>query len=513
MSHRATGSEQRQLRRVSLTAIFLLLLFASITPASAHESWLLTPLQMLEIFDRPLDEVWHRITLLSIGTGLVLIIGLAVAEYLDRHFQPLEQALDRRYHATLRDWGLLILRVTLGLLLIAAALGLNPRAGTPYLTEPTLFVPDLELSAVTSLSTVIAGLELIVGVALLLGIYVNFASLIVILLTLFGLFVFGPQLMLGYAGHIAAPAFLLLIEDRDRFEHITPRDAPLEKFVQRLLPFMNLERGLILLRVLTGLTFMYLAVNSKFLHSPQLEQIIADHSMPTFGIPPESLVFIMSAIEIAGGFALVVGIAERLVAATLIGAMLFFALVLGESPLLHANIFGILLVIILLGPGYWKSDEAIREARDRRGFGYLRIGAAAVLCVAISLSSLWASQLREFLPNAEARLVRAEGPFQPAIETVAIEPLGSGFYRLDIDTKNFTFTTNPLPFVQDSFQGHAHVYAGPEQLITLYASEGIVGPVPEGTTSLTVSLMNPYHCFVETEEGVLIREVPLPAEA
>ncbi|MEM8958593.1 MAG: DoxX family membrane protein [Pseudomonadota bacterium] len=484
-------------------------------PAHAHEAWLIHPLKMVGLFDTPLSDVWTRVTVLSIATGCVLLIGLAVADYLDRRFQPLEQKLDRKYRDTSREWALLILRMTLGLLMVSAAFGLNPRHGTPYFVEPTLFVPDLELSSVTNFYLPFAGVELLIGAALILGIYVNFASLLTILLVFLGFYWFGFEIMFAYAGHILAPAFVLIIEDRDRFEHVTPRDAWPEKFVQKLLPFMTIERSLILFRVLVGLNFMYLAVMDKYLHSPQLETIMLEHNMPTFGIPAANLIFVMAAVELACGFALVIGIAERIVACVIIGAMMFFVVTLGESPLIHANIFGILIAIILLGPGYLSPDKEVAPAGQTLRLAVARVSAAGVMCVAIALSGLWVSDLRAMMPPADARLVHATGlpEHQPMLNGAQLQELGDGFYRILIDTSNFRFTGNVEPIETLEFQGHAHVYIGEEKLATLYAAEGIFGPVPEDTPSVTVSLMNPLHCFVATDDGLLAMEIPLGDEA
>lgn len=484
----------------------------SLTPtlALAHEAWLLAPREMLDTLDRPVSEVWQRITWLSIAIGVGTILVLVVLEYADRRLQPLEQQIDRQNAEKMRHWALLVLRVSLGLMMIAAAIGLNPRHGTAYFSEPVLFVPDLEFSAATSYVHLLAGLELVIGVALVAGIYVNLAAIGVILMVLIGFFLFDAQVMFSYAGHLVAPAFVLLIEDADRFEHKNPADAYLERWTQRLLPFLTIERSLVLMRVFTGLTFMYLAVVDKYLHSPQLERIIETNSFPTFGIPPEYLVFIMAAVELAGGFALVVGIAERLVAVFLICAMVMFAVVLGESPLLHANIFGILIAIFLLGPGYW-NDKPLEMGARRLGFAGLRVLSIVALAAVIVFSSSWVNDLRARVPSSDARLVWYTGPEdrRPVLQEVQVEKVGDSFYRLRIVAQNFVLTSYPNPYWEESFQGHAHVYSGKYQLATLYSDEAIVGPISEDITQLTVALMNPLHCYIKTSDGILMQTVNL----
>lgn len=489
-------------------SIGITVLLLSAQPALSHEAWLLEPKTMLELFDAPLSGVWQSVSVVSVSIAAALFLAMVLAEYLDRRFQPLEQRLDRKYRDRMRHIALLILRVTLGSMMIAAAIGFNPRYGTEIFAEPTLFVPDLELTGATTAASIVAGIQLLAGAALVLGLYVNLASVVTIILVAVGFILFGPQIMLSYAGHLLAPAIILIAEDPDRFEHNNPRDAHVEKLVQRAFPFLTLERSLVMMRVMTGLTFMYLAVMDKFLHSPQLEAIIESHFMPTFGIPPEALVFVMAAVELAGGFALVVGIAERLVAGFLIGAMLFFALVLGESPLLHANIIGILIAIILLGPGYIDTKQSLRPGRERITFATVRIVAVAVVATSVALSSLWVSDLRARVPAADARLVHYTGSeaTQPRLDGVKITQLDDQFFRVDIATRGFLFTANQLRADDLPFQGHAHVYAGSTKIATLYGREGIVGPVPDDVTILTITLMNTLHCYVSTNNGVLIIE-------
>ncbi len=490
--------------------VVALLLISS--EAKAHEAWLLTPLQMLDLFQRPLAWVWQDVTLFSLTIALVLLLGMVLAEYLDGRFDHLKRSITDRNPRNRIRWALVVLRYSLGLLMIFAALGLNPRAGTAPLSEPTLFVSDLELGAVTELALPIAGLQLVLGVALIFGIYVGFASLLTIVLVGIGFYLFGIQVMLSYAGQVVPPALVLLLYSGSEFARWRPlsrvRHAPAGSHPS----ISALGRIDLLLRVPTGLTFMYLAVTDKYLNSPLFEQIIRDHDMPTFGIPPELLVFIMFAIEIAGGLALVLGIVERFVALVFIGAMMFFAVMLGESPLIHANIIGILFAVIILAPKNTPSDRSIASSGRLTLSQSLRLGTASVLCGLIAFSSVWVGDLRAALPAADVRLVYARGPAaeQPQLRDVAVEPLGDRFYRLRIAADNFRFTTDPQAMNADYFDGHAHVYVDGNKLMTLYAPTGIIGPLPEDATDIVVSLMNPNHCFVATENGMLTRRIELP---
>ncbi|MEO1103275.1 MAG: hypothetical protein AAFW98_06030, partial [Pseudomonadota bacterium] len=129
----------------------------------------------------------------------------------------------------------------------------------------------------------------------------------------------------------------------------------------------------------------------------------------------------------------------------------------------------------------------------------------------IVFSSTWVTDLRARVPSADARLIRYAGPqsTRPVLEAVAVEKVGDAFYRISITAQNFMLTSFPNPYWDGFFQGHAHVYGGGYKIATLYSDEAIIGPIPDGVESITVTLMNPLHCYVVTTDGVLLLTVGL----
>ena len=78
---------------------------------------------------------------------------------------------------------------------------------------------------------------------------------------------------------------------------------------------------------------------------------------------------VMTGVEIVCGILLVLGRAVRPVALTIMGAITFLALVLGETPLFHANLYGCMAMFALAG------RTCAIPASPAREFGFRRVGA------------------------------------------------------------------------------------------------------------------------------------------
>jgi len=71
--------------------------------------------------------------------------------------------------------------------------------------------------------------------------------------------------------------------------------------------------------------------------------------MPTFGLPMPVIALVMTGVEILCGALLIAGRLVRPVALAILGAVTFLAVVLGETPLFHANLYGALILLLLAG--------------------------------------------------------------------------------------------------------------------------------------------------------------------
>jgi uncharacterized membrane protein YphA (DoxX/SURF4 family) len=332
-------------QRLWLQALLLLSSVAlGIDPASAHETWLLNGYQQAQaalqkpwpMFQglHPVNLILCTLAALTVLTALILDAPLKTRE---------ERFLQRAWsHPRVPRWltpsNVAAVACAFGLivLIIPAALGYAPRHGTGMAITPTLFVADLELKEKGALWTsVLRTAQLLVAGFLILGLFPHsfaracrdFGAIGVLLLLLCGLYLFGASAV-GYLGHIAAPALFLILVDR--------------------LPEKTLQS---LLCALVGANFIYLALIYKFYQPHLLASIVIEGNVPTLGLPLEVIVYTMGLVELVIGMFLFIGVCVRAASLLILGALIFFMVVLSESPHIHANIFGVLVPLLLLGNG------------------------------------------------------------------------------------------------------------------------------------------------------------------
>ncbi|MEM9333191.1 MAG: hypothetical protein AAGA53_17850, partial [Pseudomonadota bacterium] len=277
-----------------------------------------------------------------------------------------EKLAFRKISSSSLDWGPVLLRLGCAVTLGLSAFGGLPRHGTTLWTEPTLFVPDMQLSLVIGWDW-LATAQYIIAIMLLFGFAIRLASLGVIGLALIGCVVFGRDFIMHYAFHFIAPALVLLICGAGKLSLDALINWPaltLKKPAPKVLWY--------LIQVMTGMTFVALAVDVKFLQ-PTLLIAILDHAkLNFFYIPTPWVALIMMMIEFLAGALLALGYLVRPISLFLLGAMIFFAVALGENPALHGNLFG--LMLFLLAHGGKRFYPGLTVMRFRRLFKIRKLG-------------------------------------------------------------------------------------------------------------------------------------------
>lgn len=311
-------------------------------PAAAHEAWLLTPDEIVRLAAEPMPALFAS----HLWLGLAALAGgvaTAVALRAEETLAPVEARLAAPVAPRAADLGPLAIRGGLAAMLALAATGGLPRHGTLPWTEPTLLVPDMQLALAPGWGW-LAAAQMMLAAALALGLCTRIAGLAVVALSVLGLAVFGGT-FLSYAPHFSAPGLILallgggaLSVDRQFGAGALP--APAAALIQP---------GWRLAQVLVGAGFVYLAVAYKLTQPTLLIAILEHGEMPTFGLPMPLIALAMTGVEIVCGALLIVGRLVRPVSLTIIGAITFLALVLGETPLFHANLYGIMVVFAFAG--------------------------------------------------------------------------------------------------------------------------------------------------------------------
>ena len=322
------------------TALPLLLCLSP--PVAAHEAWLLTPSEIEALSRAPIPELFRS----QLWLGLAAAIGFALTLVALR-IEPVIAGIEDRFFVPMwkryGDIGPLVLRCGLAVMMLLGASGGLPRHGVAPWTTPTFLVPDMQLTGA-------AGAELLIGVqvtlALLLiaGLATRACGVAMVAMAGAGLAVFGPVFW-SYAPHFSGPGLILIALGAGRFscDHVLNLDVG-ERWVT---PYRQLVwRGA---QVVIGAGFVYLGLAYKLTQPTLLIAILEHGNMPTFGLPMPVIALVMTGVEILSGALLVSGRLVRPVAVAILGAITFLAVVLGETPLLHANLYGALFVLLLVG--------------------------------------------------------------------------------------------------------------------------------------------------------------------
>ncbi|MEM8694117.1 MAG: hypothetical protein AAGG57_19890 [Pseudomonadota bacterium] len=325
--------------RFIATISFLVILATS---ADAHEAWLLTPSEIEELSVAPIPPLFRS----RLFLGIAATMGFAVSLFalrLEASITQLEDRLIAPFSRGFADVAPLFLRLGLASMLLLAAFGGLPRHGTSMWTTPTFLVPDMQLVGI-ALAGALTLVQLIVGFLLLLGLLTRICGAALVGFSMLGLAVFGSAFG-SYGLHFAGPGLIVIALGGGRFSLDQAFHSDLgQKVAFRSRKF--LWRGA---QILIGIGFVYLGIAYKLLQPTLLIAILEHGEMPTFGLPMPVVALVMTGVEILCGALLVLGRLVRPVALAILGAITFLAVVLGETPLFHANLYGALLAMLLIG--------------------------------------------------------------------------------------------------------------------------------------------------------------------
>jgi len=353
--------------------------------SKAHERWILTPEQIAEWNSLPKPTFYSE---LSVGNfAMVAMFLLFIVGWIRLGFTGARE-LFPDLQARLASYGEhvpRILRVCLSWMLISSGLGLEPRFGVAAFTSPTLFAPDLELRSLGPAWSWLSGFEVLLGLAILFGIYVRLCAVVLMLLGLLGGWLFGPG-FLAYGGAILGASLYLLLQGPGR--HYPP--LPVPPAFQGLVSWLEAQprsRAQFIMRVLTGLTMLYLGIAFKILQPNLAIGIIKTYQVPILSSAPEGFSLFMALVEVSTGLLMIAGILLRPLSIFLLSAFLAFALLLPETLMEHILFYGVMLSCLINSAGYWHKPEP----RDR---------AASIVIVGGGFSALHAAMKIERLIGA-----------------------------------------------------------------------------------------------------------------
>ena len=348
----------------------------------AHERWILTPEQMLAWSEKPTPELWSTLTWLN--GAMILGFLLFTIGWIRLGFTGARE-LFPDLQARLGSFGYLVapvLRFCLAWVLISSAFGLEPRYGVERLASPTLFAPDLELGATVPGMLGLRWFEFALGIGFLLGIYVRFCAVGLLLLALIGTLLFQSSIY-SYAGALIGVGIYLLCQGPGSYFLPLPTH-PRFLEIQAELASVPRQRAQAIMRVLTGINIFYLAVAFKVFQPNLAIAILTIHDIRLVGLSPEISTLLMTLVEFTAGILIIAGILLRPLSLFFLGAFLLFAALLPESWMAHALFYGVMLSFLFNGAGHF----AMPEAKDKTANIVIVGGTVAAIHAAMKIERL-----------------------------------------------------------------------------------------------------------------------------
>ncbi len=324
------------------------------TQGSGHEMWFLSDSHAEHLSSLPSPEIFNTFTVTNITIFTVAVFIILLFILLDktgaRELFPLLQA---RLRAN-KSYATVIFRFLLALTLINAFFGFEGRVAVPEEMNQMFIAPDLQMLYVASYWQWLSWSELVIAIMLIAGIYVRFAAgafiaLLLLAAAIFGYDVFDYAILALFAG------IYLSIVGPEKFYLPLPTIWGLGKLRNVLENFSD-DKAAFLLRILTGLNLVYIGIHYKFLQPNLAYEIIEKYQVPTFGFEIATFVFIMGTVEVASGVLLLLGRLVRCVALVILGALLFFSIILNEG-FAHLMIYGVMIVLFFTSGGSWSRKK------------------------------------------------------------------------------------------------------------------------------------------------------------
>lgn len=481
-----TALPSAALRSPRLGAVLALLFSGA---GLAHERWILTPEQIAQWNALPKPLLYSEPTFANVA--MVSVFLLFIVGWIRLGFTGARE-LFPDLQARLASYGEhvpRILRVCLAWLLISSAFGMEPRSGVAPFTSPTLFAPDLELSALNANWAWLRWLEALLGVAILLGVYVRFCAALLILLGLLAGWLFGAA-FLAYGGALLGASIYLLLQGPGRHYPPLPTPAVLQG-VQAWLAAQPRARAQAIMRVLAGSTMLYLGVVFKIMQPNLALAIITLYQVPILSAAPEAFSLLMALVEVAAGLLLIAGILLRPLSLFLLAAFSLFALLLPETLTEHILFYGVVLSCLINSAGHWRRPVAGDKPADILIVG----GGVAALHAAMKIERLIGaySHVKITLLHDNANFVLA--PLLPEVVGGTVQP-GNVANPIRRIVPQATVVVGRLESV-DPVQRQVSARRSNGERITLAYSELVLAPAAQPNTA-TVAGMLAHACPLDS---------------
>ena len=319
--------------------VYLVAFFVISVQAYAHEPWLLTPKQMVLLQSQPLPPLFTQLTLQNTFLLSCAFVMLVIWFILGK--KGFEEKLFSYLPAYpfLKNSSCCFLRIGTAAMLLLMAFNLAPRVGLEHSYAPALLVPEFILKS--TYSSYIFIFEIVTAVLLLTGIGTRIAAISLLCLIGLALYLSGTAFV-TYLGFYLGIAIYILSQDRGDFSLL---------YKKKTHPaLLKTSTSLFILRILTGMGFIYSAITYKLLNPHYIMSIFLKAHAYSFGFSLPTFTFILFIVEFCSGILIVLGSMLRLLAFILLLLFIFMSWNVQENIFAHSFLYGILLTFIFSRP-------------------------------------------------------------------------------------------------------------------------------------------------------------------
>ena len=317
----------------------LVVLFSTIPLffAHAHEVYVLSHEQVQAVLNSNSPNPFTAISANKIQFFAWTFIGAMTVSivFLVSIMRPLEKKIDPILFNIKRKFGFIIVRVTIGLSLMASGY------------YHALFGPELPLKDIVGPYSNIFSIALaIIGFCILIGFMTRAMGIAALCISLIGIYKYGPY-MFTYSNYIGDIIFVGFLG-----AHVWSVD----KHFLRWHGFMGvIERfaekyAFLILRITFGFSLIYASVFAKFIHSELALHTVLDYNLTNyFHFAPLFIVLGAGIVEITLGTFMMIGFEVRFASLFLMFFLTLSLIYFGEAVWPHIVLFGGALALFVHG--------------------------------------------------------------------------------------------------------------------------------------------------------------------
>ncbi|MFN0276536.1 MAG: hypothetical protein ACKVPJ_12365 [Chitinophagales bacterium] len=449
--------------QLKILVLFLFCCIFGVQSADAHVKWFTSG----SYADRPLTlgEVINQLFLILLGACIVVIsLGVYLDNYISRSglYNKLNSWLEIR-----KDYAYIIMRVAAAMLFLLSW-------QSDAMLAPTLKLPEKWLW--------LGWYQFILALFLIIPKTVPLAGFGIILIYVFGIWIYDPFHMLDYILFIGCGFYLGFRRHKS----------------------LKLQSiALTLLYITLGFSLCWVALE-KFIYPDWSLFLLKKHPDLALGLNYNFFVTSIAFVEFSLGYLLLVCLLQRPLAVIISIVFLLTTLTFGKTEVIgHTLIHGCLIVFLLEGPGlvYQKIASTFKNIFKRilANSLFFILLLIALISAYHSLAQNKYDRKQKALENKSDMHIHSQielaGMPKDQIPSVTMQLFDDemGGYNLLITTSNFRFSPQTVNQTNVIGEGHAHLHIDGVKTARIYSNWYHIDALPPGAHTISVTLNSNRH--------------------